>query len=166
MITRRDLLTVTGASLIVGALPVRINAAENALAHALKSSELIYLTPIRSDGSESSCQSEVWFVMDGADLCVVTMTRSWRVRAVKKGLDKAQVWVGDLGPWLGTNGKYKSLPSIKASTSEVIDKDDQTRILTRFEAKYRVSWLYYGPRFRDGLADGTRTMLRYKPLST
>jgi hypothetical protein len=39
---------------------------------AIETSKLIYITPIKSNGEESSCHAEVWFHADGADLLVVT----------------------------------------------------------------------------------------------
>jgi hypothetical protein len=164
MITRRNLVTVCGSALALGALPIKLIAAQAAsLKQAIDSSDLVYLTAIRSDGSESSCQAEVWFVPKGPDLYIVSATSSWRVRAVKKGLNKARIWVGDLGQWRGTEGKYKTLPKLDALATEVTDAAEQAQILDQFGSKYAVSWVFYGSRFRDGLADGTRTMVRYRP---
>jgi hypothetical protein len=166
MITRRNLVTVCGGALALGALPLKLIGSKAAsVKQAIDSSDLIYLTAIRTDGSESSCQAEVWFVPSGSDLYIVTATSSWRVRAVKKGLKKARIWVGDLGPWQGTEGKYKSLPGLDALATEVTDAAEQEQILDQFGSKYSVSWVFYGSRFRDGLADGTRTMVRYRPIA-
>lgn len=163
MITRRNLVTVFGGTLALSTLPMKLFAAKTpSLEQAIDSSDLIYLTAIRSDGSESNCQSEVWFVPQGTDLYIVTMTSSWRVRAVKKGLNKARIWVGDLGNWRGTKGKYKALPSVDALASEVTDDAKQEQILDLFGSKYPLGWIVYGSKFRDGLADGTRTMVRYR----
>jgi hypothetical protein len=165
MITRRNLVTVCGGALALFALPLKLVAAKaSSIKQAIDSSDLIYLTAIRSDGNESSCQSEVWFVPRGSDLYVVTATSSWRVRALKKGLNKARIWVGDLGPWQGTEGKYKDLPILDAMAAEVTDATEQEQILDKFGSKYTAGWIFYGSRFRDGLADGSRTMVRYRPM--
>ena len=164
MITRRNIVQACGSTLVLSTLPIKLLAAQTpSMQQAIDASDLIYVTPIRSDGSESNCQSEVWFVAEGSDLYIVTMTTSWRVRAVKKGLHKARIWVGDLGQWQNTNGKYKSLPQLEAVVSEVDDADQQQRILELFGSKYRLQWIYWGSKFRDGMADGTRTMLKYRP---
>jgi hypothetical protein len=166
MITRRNLVTACGGALVLGSLPLRLMGSQApSLKQAIDSSDLIYLTAIRSNGSESSCQAEVWFVPEGKDLYIVTATDSWRVQAVKKGLKKARIWVGDLGPWRGTEGKYKALPSLDALATEVFDGAKQEEILEQFGSKYPASWLFYGSRFRDGLADGTRTMVKYRPIT-
>lgn len=165
MLTRRNLVTAFGGALALSALPVKLIAAEGAsLKQAIDSSDLIYLTAIRSNGSESSCQSEIWFVPRGTDLYIVTMTASWRVRAVKKGLNQARIWVGDLGQWRGTEGKYKALPRLDALASQVTDDSEKQQILGLFGSKYPLGWIVYGSKFRDGLADGTRTMIRYRPI--
>ena len=39
------------------------------------------------------------------------------------------------------------------------------RALEAFGAKYADEWGSWGPRFRDGLADGSRVLLRYRPLA-
>jgi len=164
MITRRNLVTVGGGALALSTLPLSLLAAQtSSLKQAIDSSDLVYLTPIRSDGSESSCQAEIWFVPQGPDLYIVTATSSWRVSAVKKGLNKARIWVGDLGQWRGTDGKYKELPRLDAHATVVTDSAEHQQILDLFGSKYPLGWVVYGSRFRDGLADGTRTMVRYRP---
>jgi len=75
---------------------------------AMRDSSLIYLTPIKSDGQESSCQAEATVVID------------------KSVEEKALQLLGD---------------------------------------KYSMEWIVWGPRFRKGLADGSRVMLRYRPLT-
>ena len=60
------------------------------LSLAATESNLIYISPIRSDGKLSRCQAEVWFVGEGQDFYVVTATDAWRSRAVKQGLTGAR----------------------------------------------------------------------------
>ena len=132
---------------------------------AMRDSSLIYLTPIKSDGQESKCQAEVWFAHDGVDMYVCTGVKTWRARAASKGLNRARVWVGELGEWKGTNGKYKTLPQLDAEATVVIDKSAEEKALELLGDKYSLEWIVWGPRFRKGLADGSRVMLRYRPLS-
>ncbi len=42
----------------------------------LSTSDLVYLSPIKSNGKESACQAEIWFVYDGADVYVCTGSRA------------------------------------------------------------------------------------------
>ena len=124
MITRRKVIMAGSASIAAVMMPTFLWGSENKnLAKARQESDLIYLTPIRSDGEESSCQAEVWFVADGDDLYIVTASDSWRARAVRKGLHDTRIWIGDLGEWKSTDGKYRSLPQLDMKGSEVLDAD-------------------------------------------
>ena len=93
----------------------------------------------------------------------MTATDAWRAEAVRRGLAMARFWVGDLGNWQRTDGAYRSLPRLEARGSFVTGDDEQARILALYGEKYPLSWFRWGPRFRRGLADGTRVMLRYQP---
>jgi hypothetical protein len=168
MLTRRRILNLGLTAACVGWLRpgvARAQAPDEALNEGLVESDLIYLTPLRSDGSESRCQAEIWFAYDGADLFVVTATDAWRAEAVRQGLSGARIWVGDLGNWKSTEGRYRELPALEARASFVADDETQTRILGIFGDKYPLSWLRWGPKFRNGLADGSRVMLRYARTS-
>ena len=112
-----------GALVVSGALlfPWRRSTAADAGAlsveatRAIASSPLIYLSPIRSDGKPSACQAEVWFGSDAGELFVVTAEKGWKAQAVKRGLDKAKIWVGDFGPWKRSDERYKSAPNFVAN---------------------------------------------------
>lgn len=163
-ISRRDLLiggatvvgTVAGAMLAPGVL-----AAHHKLDKALAESALVYLTPLHKDGRESSCQSEIWFAAVDGDVYVVTEPGTWRARAITKGLEGARIWVGDLGNWRRTGGRYKDLPGYTAWGSLVDDDDRHAVVLEAFANKYAREWRSWGPRFEKGLADRSRVMLRY-----
>lgn len=161
MLTRRKLLTASLGSAVMTLLPVRLTAdAHLAAKTALTNSTLVYVTPVKSNGSLSSCQAEVWYAMLGPDVYVCAGTSSWRVQALKKGLTRTRMWIGDLGPW--KDADYQSLPEIDAIASVETDKETLEKVLSQFGSKYASSWGTWGPRFRNGLADGSRTMLKYK----
>ena len=70
---RRQVLN-QGVALFASSLalsPVSI-AREHPRVAALKKSSLIYLSPILSNGSDSKCHGEVWFVYHEDDVIVVT----------------------------------------------------------------------------------------------
>jgi hypothetical protein len=96
---------------------------------------------------------------------VCTSVKAWRARAASKGLNRARIWVGELGGWKGTGDKYKTLPQLDAEATVVIDKSVEEKALQLLGDKYSIEWIVWGPRFRKGLADGSRVMLRYRPLS-
>ncbi|MDH3644343.1 MAG: hypothetical protein OES38_19720, partial [Gammaproteobacteria bacterium] len=149
MLTRRRILAA-GAGVFAAAGFASRAAAEDAasLQKNLVESELIYLTPIRTDGSDSRCQAEVWFVHHEADLYVVTATEAWRAQAIDRGLARTRIWVGDVGQWGDSDGRYLELPRIEAMASRVEDTESQNAVLDAMGSKYRIEWFVWGPRFR------------------
>ncbi len=162
MQTRRNYLKATVA-ITAGLLAPRALSDSSKLPAQARTSDLIYLTPIQTNGRESSCQAEVWFVTERDDLYVITAADAWRARAARSGLEQTRIWVGDVGEW-DDSARYKALPEVMASASIVGDEDTHARVLDIFGDKYPVQWLVWGPRFRKGLADGSRVLLRYEPV--
>ncbi len=159
MITRRTLLG-TGIATIVLTPFARAVKAPHA---AMTQSPLIYLTPLKSDGGESRCQAEIWFALYEGSMFVVTRNDAWRTEAIRRGLDRARIWVGDLGNWRRANERYRSLPVVEATASIETDADVREGVLAVMGKKYADEWGTWGPRFRNGLAEGSRTMLKYRP---
>tara|TARA_R110002110_G_scaffold113729_2_gene282233 strand:- start:210 stop:707 length:498 start_codon:yes stop_codon:yes gene_type:complete len=158
---RRGFLKATAAASLTGLLnPVLAESIQS----GLNASDLVYLTPIQSNGTESACQAEIWFVYDGSAIYVCTDTNSWRAAAPRLGLTMTRIWVGDLGRWQSTNGEYKNLPALMASASIESKPAEQQRVLELFGDKYSMSWLLWGPRFRKGLKNGSQTLLKYQPV--
>ncbi len=174
VVSRRGLLR--GAAMLWGVVLLPANLARardaefqvsKAAQAAIDKSKLIYITPIKSDGKESACHAEVWFFADGADLLVVTKPELWRSQAIKRELDRARIWVGDHGVWKSSDGAFRKAPSFLAR-AEHISRDAEAvgRTLKAMGAKYAdEGWSTYGPRFKEGLADGSRVLLRYRPIS-
>ncbi len=144
------------------AKPERGAGIDEATRAALAASTLVYISPLRTGGNESRCHAEVWFVLDGDEVLVVTEPKRWRAAAIGKGLDEARLWVGDFGVWKRSNGKYKSAPSYDARARIDSDRSAHTRALESFGAKYTAGWSKWGPRFREGLASGERVLIRYQ----
>lgn len=167
-LTRRSFL---GAALLAGAsglLPRVGRAAHHegdALASAIQKSPLVYISPLQSNGKESACHAEVWFVADGGDLLVVTNPERWRAAAIRKGLDRARLWVGDHGLWKKSKGSFKQSPTTLAGARLETNPTVHARALAEFGAKYSEEWSKWGPRFREGLASGERVLIRYSPTS-
>jgi hypothetical protein len=133
---------------------------------AAAKSELIYISPLRGDGKESSCHAEVWFVAEGDDLFVVTWDTRWRSRAIKQGLDRARIWIGDYGRWRQSHGAFKQGATFLAQGERISsDAAAVKRTLDAMGSKYATSgWKTYGPRFTEGLANGHHVLLRYRPV--
>ena len=164
MISRRHVLAATGGAIAAATLP-RARAAIGEIARAqLGESELVYLTPLKSDGAESRCHGEVWFEFDGTDIWVVTASDTWRVEAVRRGLDRARLWVGEFGVWTEAGDAFRKAPMLETRGELVTDPDVHASVLERFGDKYTLEWIIWGPRFRKGLADGSRVLLRYSPV--
>ena len=131
----------------------------------LAGSSLVYLSPLKSDGNESRCKREIWFSWDGESVAIVTSAQGWKARAVSRGLDQARVWVADYGRIrVGEAQKLARAPSFLARAA--IDRDPEAfeRLLASFGKKYPGEWSTWETRFRNGIADGTRVVIRYRPL--
>jgi hypothetical protein len=165
-LTRRDVLLAGAAAALLPRL-VRAEAAglSAAARSALGTSPLVYVTPLKRDGSESRCHAEVWFARDGDSALVVTSSKAWRAQAIGKGLTRARVWVGDHGVWdpSGKQRAFAAAPSFLAEASLEKSPAAHDHALALFGSKYTREWGSWGPRFKNGLADGTRVLIRYRP---
>ncbi|MDE0063277.1 MAG: hypothetical protein OXU72_10875 [Gammaproteobacteria bacterium] len=159
MITRRTLLGTAVAAAVVSPFA----RGNEALQAAMAESQLIYLTPLQSSGAESRCQAEIWYALHEGAMYVVTATDAWRTEAVRRGLTRARVWVGDVGNWRRADGRYRNLPVVEATASVEMDAARHEQVLTAMGEKYADEWPTWGPRFRNSLADGSRVMLKYQP---
>ena len=157
---RRALLKAGLASVTLAAIPFSLRASDAYI--ALLDSDLVYLSPYRSDGSLSHCQAEVWYTMLGADVFVCTASDSWRALAPLQGLIRTKLWIGDLGIWKSAD--YESLPAVVVEARIESDQKVLESALQQFGYKYFSEWKKWGPRFSRGLIDGSRTMLRYSLL--
>lgn len=171
-------LAVRGAAgLLVSALPWRPRIARaasgtGALAPALRdrlaSSPYVYVSPLRSDGRESTCHAELWFGwLDDAAVVIVSHD-GWKARAVARGLDRARIWVGDHGRWKtwygGTNEDFRQSPHFEARAERSRDAKLLDRLLGLYETKYPEEIADWRDRMRGGFADGSRVLLRYVPI--
>ena len=164
MATRRDL--VVGLAM-VPTIPLLARTAFAQQAGAtpsdkLETSQLVYITPIKSNGEESRCKAEIWFSHHDGDVFVVTPPETWRAKAVEKGLTKARLWVGEFGVWTQSDDAFREAPEFTATASIATEADVQAEVLSAMGEKYaRTGWGRWGQRFKAGLEDGSRVMIRY-----
>lgn len=158
MLTRRQ--AIIGASCIP--FVPAFGQTGDATKEALATSRLIYLTPLQSDGSESACKGEVWFMYDGdSEIAVVTQYGAWRANAIRKGLTMARIWVGEYGVWTDADDAFREGPELTLTGELLTDAEEQRAVLNKMGVKYADEWPVWGPRFKNGLRDETRVMLRY-----
>jgi hypothetical protein len=126
----------------------------------------VYISPLRSDGSESSCHGEVWFGwIDGA-VVVNTGPDRWKSRAIARGLDGARIWVGDHGRWkkmIGENEAFRAAPSFDARAEIAKSPGLIDRLLTQYDVKYPAEIGEWREKMKTGVADGSRVLIRYTP---
>ena len=136
-LTRRSFLRSSAVLSAALVLPLRAFAdSHGALKDAVAKSPLVYISPLKSDGAESSCHGEVWFVADGEDLLVVTNPERWRAACLSKGLDQARIWVGDFGLWKRSSGAFRGAPSYIAKASVEPDPAVHASALEAFGKRF------------------------------
>ncbi|MCG8588268.1 MAG: hypothetical protein MJE66_03180 [Proteobacteria bacterium] len=178
MLDRRRFLEHSAVALGLAAFPVGLAAAAprragfalpDVTVEALRSSPYVYVSPLRSDGGESKCHGEVWYGwLDGSVVCTVAHDR-WKARAIRRGLDRARIWVGDHGRWKGltsNNEAFRQAPHFDAKAELVgQDKGLLERLLVEYERKYPQEIGRWRDRMRQGQADGSRVLVRYTPAA-
>jgi hypothetical protein len=135
----------------------------------LDTSKFVYVSPLKKDGAESTCHGEVWYAwLDGAVL-VNTRRSTWKVTALKSGLDRARIWVGDHGRWksgLGAsaNDAFRKAPSFDARASFETDRKVNDQLIAMFEKKYPGEFGRWREDMQTGFYSGQRMLIRYTPL--
>ena len=161
-INRRQVLRGTAALLTTSFGGIgQVGAATSPAVAFLDKSKLIYLSPLQSDGAESACHGEVWFVHHADEIYVVTRSDAWRAEAIRRGLRRAAIWIGEFGVWTRAKDRYRSAPYLVIEGRFEEDPGARTTILERYAEKYADEWGSWGPRFHKGLTEGSRVMLRY-----
>ena len=167
LIHRREFLLGALAAALAPRALARAAASEPTLDAALEASGFVYVSPLRADGQESSCHGEVWFGwLDGA-VVLITARDRWKARAVLRGLDRARIWVGDHGTWkqlVGKSEDFRKAPSFDARAAIAKEASLLERLIGIYERKYPAEIGDWRDRFRQGLADGSRVLIRYTPL--
>jgi hypothetical protein len=142
-------------------------ALDSASERALATSPLVYVSPLRSDGKESRCHGEVWFAWIDGTVVINTASDRWKARSLRRGLDRARIWVGDFGRvkgLLGASEEFRQGPVFDARAEFVDDTAVLDRLLAQYETKYPNEIAKWRGPMRSGIADGSRVLIRYRPL--
>jgi hypothetical protein len=169
-ITRRHLLIGSGAlagSLLFAPRVLRADDAYSldvATVEALRTSPLVYVSPLSKKGVESRCHGEVWFFLDRGGVVIFTATDGWKARAIAKGRKRARLWVGNFGPVRSAGDRYRAAPTFEARAEIETRADVFDRLMSSFAVRYADEWKKWRPRFQKGHDDGSRVMIRYTPI--
>jgi len=167
-LTRRELIQLGVGAAAVLAWPSHARAALAPDAtHLLQSSGFVYVSPLKSDGAESSCHAEVWFGWLDDAVVLITASTGWKARALARGLTRARIWVGDhgrVGRVLGSGDAYRQAPSFEARAAQSKDAALLERLMKTYRGKYPNEIGSWEPRMRSGFASGERILIRYTPV--
>jgi hypothetical protein len=135
----------------------------------LEKSPFVYVSPLLSDGNESSCHAELWYAWIDDSVVVNVASDRWKATALARGLDRARIWVGDHGRWkgwVGRNEAFRAAPHFDARGERVTDKALLEKLLSTYETKYPDEIASWRDAMRSGVADGSRVLIRYQPSSS
>jgi hypothetical protein len=118
---------------------------------ALESSKYVYIQSTRADGSMSKA-AEIWFMYHNGAVWVCSPTTTHRVKRIQAGKTGAKIAVGK------PDG-----PSFKAKGSLVKDPEVNKVLFETFAKKYADGWSSYEKQFKEALANGSRTLVKYDP---
>jgi len=120
----------------------------------LADAQFVYIQSTRKDGTLSK-PAEIWFaVMDGA-LWVGSSPDSWRAKRIRWKRPQARIAIGSV-----------SGPAFTATGAFVHDATLEKRFCDQLAVKYPAKWPSWEKSFREGLASGTRVLIRYTPVAS
>jgi len=142
------------AGMLVGtfifASPQQSSAFSSDQQKALDSAKYVYIQSARKDGKLSK-PAEIWFFHHKDAVWVCSPITTHRVKRIKAGQTKAKIAIGK------PDG-----PSFNAKGSIVKDPEVNKVMFESFAKKYGDGWSSYEKQFKDGLADGSRTLIKYE----
>lgn len=155
--TGRLLLRVAAFGLcLVGCSPSSDASGTSALSaelqESLETSRYVYIASNRKDGSYGK-PAEIWFMYHQGAVWVASPPTTWRARRIRAGRPRAKIAVGKVDG-----------PTFTATGSLVVDQTVYDELFRTFARKYPDGWPRYEQRFRSGLADGTRVLIKYQPV--
>jgi hypothetical protein len=131
--------------------PVQSASLSPELQQALDSSKYVYIQSARKDGKFGK-PAEIWFMHHDGAVWVASPPTTYRVKRIKAGQTKAKIAVGKAAG-----------PSFNATGSIVKDPEVNKVMFETYAKKYANDWKSYEQKFRDGLANGSRVLIKYEP---
>jgi len=151
-------MTRTTSSLAVAALVVALGAGAAdatelpaSVREQLASATYVYIATQRKDGSFGK-PAEIWFMYHDGAVWVGTPPTTWRVKRIKHHRPNAKIAVGK------PDG-----PSFAAVGSIVTDPKVADLLFETYAKKYPDRWPGYAQKFKDGIKDGSRVLVKYVP---
>jgi hypothetical protein len=123
----------------------------DAIRAALDTKPYVYIASTRKDGTFGT-PAEIWFMWHEGAVVVASPITTWRVRRIRAGRTRARIAVGAVAG-----------PRFEATGSIVKDEKLSEAMCRTFAQKYADGWPRWEARFRAGLADGTRVLIKYEP---
>jgi len=117
---------------------------------ALDSAKYVYIQSSRKGGKLSK-PAEIWFFPYKGAVWVASPVTTHRVKRIKAGQTKAKIAIGK------PDG-----PSFNAKGSLVKDPEVNKVMFETYAKKYADGWSSYEKQFKDGLTDGSRTLIKYE----
>ena len=138
------LLTLVSGAARATELPVAVR-------DQLASATYVYIATQRKDGSFGK-PAEIWFMWHDGAVWVGTPPTTWRVKRIKHKRPNAKIAVGK------ADG-----PSFEAVGSIVKDAKVADLLRETYAKKYPDRWPGFAEKFKEGLKDGSRVLVKYVP---
>ena len=141
-------LAVLGVVQLGGARAAELPAS---LRERLAASTYVYIATQRKDGSFGK-PAEIWFMYHDGAVWVGTPPTTWRVKRIKHHRPTVKIAVGT------ADG-----PSFEAVGTIVKDPKVADLLFETYAKKYPDRWPGYAERFKNGMKDGSRVLVKYVP---
>ncbi|MFI5395262.1 MAG: hypothetical protein ACHQ9S_06980 [Candidatus Binatia bacterium] len=152
MLTVRMHAAVAGVMLAVALVGTPAQADLSAAVKAdLANSQYVYIATTRKGGSFGK-PAEIWFLYHKGAVYVASPPTTWRVRRIKAGRSQAKIAVGK------PDG-----PSFMATGALVNEPDVYPILFDTYAKKYPDGWPKFEEKFRSGLKDGSRVLIKFTP---
>lgn len=149
----RARLAVLVAALLAcaAAAPAEAGTLSPEMKQHLETSEYVYVSSQRRDGTFSP-PAEIWFFLHDGAVWVGTRNTSWRVKRIRAGRPAAKV-----------HAYMPSGPSFDATAAVVEDPAIWKLMFAAYAKKYPAGWKAHAEKFSAGVADGSYVLVRYTP---